>query len=117
MIRGTFKNNAYMLDVVAVCPETGDFIHAWNAGDDELTPYEIDLGYVDKVFVKAYILKSRRDCSPEAVTTLSLLHADADFAFYAKHYLRDDEELAAKAFSSLYGRLRDFVIISNTQGE
>lgn len=115
MIRGKFKNNAYMLDVAAVCPETGDFIHAWNAGEEELTSFEKDLGYVDKVFVKAYILLSRRNCSPEAATTLSLRHAGEDFSFYTKHHIRDDEEIAAKAFSSLYGRLRDFVILDTME--
>lgn len=116
MIRDILKDGTRLYEVVAVCHETGDVFHVWNTGLEELDPTERAAGYVDKVFGKVYFVATAPDCSPDARNTLALRYGTG-VASYIRGPIRDEENLISRIMLELYGRLRDFTIISNTQGE
>lgn len=116
MMRDVLKDGTRLYEVVAICPETGDMFHVWNAGMDELDPTERAAGYVDKVFGKVYFVTTAPDCSPDARSTLNFRYGDS-IAVYVRGPIRGEENLVSRVMLESYGRLRDFTIISNTQGE
>lgn len=116
MMRDVLKDGTRLYEVVAVCPETGDVFHVWNTGLDELDPTERAAGYVDKIFGKVYFVTTAPDCSPDARSTLNLRYGDS-VAVYVRGPIRGEENLVSRVILDVYGRVRDFVIISNTQGE
>lgn len=116
MMKDVLQDGSRLYEVVAVCPETGDVFHVWNTGTVELDFDEIAAGYVDKAFGKVYFVTTAPDCSPDARSTLNFRHGDS-FAVYLRGPLRGEENLVSRVMIEVYGRLRDFTIISNTQGE
>lgn len=114
MMKDVLKDGTRLYEVVAVCPETGDVFHVWNTGTDELEPEEIAAGYVDKAFGKAYFVGTAPDCSPDAHNTLALRYEDS-IAVYLRGPLRGEENLVSRVMMEAYGRLRDFILVSNIQ--
>lgn len=114
MIRKILNDGTRLYEAVAVCPETGDVFHVWNAGMDELDPAELAAGYVDKVFGKVYFMATAPDCSPDARNTLAFRYGDS-IASYVRGPIRGEGNLVSRIMLESYGRLRDFVIISNFQ--
>ena len=116
MMKDVLQDGSRLYEVVAVCQETGDVFHVWNTGPEELDSTERAAGYADKVFGKVYFVTTAPDCSNDAHSTLNLRFGTG-ITSYIRHPIRDEENLVSRVMMALYGRLRDFTIISNTQGE